>query len=144
MKLLETFYVPHATYRCWPCSCWCWVGTFSLSLAIILWLVDAFVLEDASFISYGNDHFCLLIGKLGRLIFIVVPTTATILFDFGCLDSRVYQLFQASESPLIFGQRPRRHPQSLHPNPKAQILLSRDLGLKTGTWAWRLGYGPPG
>ena len=40
--------------------------------------------------------------------------------------------------------RPKSHPQGLHPNPKAQILLSRDLGLKTGIWAWRLGYGPPG
>ena len=75
-----------------------WIGM--LSLVIILGVVDAFVLEDRSFISYGNDQFCLLTGKLGRLIFIVAPTTAMILFDFGCLVSSVYQLCQASESPL--------------------------------------------
>ena len=40
--------------------------------------------------------------------------------------------------------RPKSHPQGPNPNPKAQIPVSRDLGLKTGIWASRLGYGPPG
>ena len=36
-----------------------------------------------------------------------------------------------------FGQRP-------NPNPKAQSLSSRDLGLEAGIWASRLRYGPGG
>ena len=40
--------------------------------------------------------------------------------------------------------RPKSHPQGPNSNPKAQIPVSRDLGLKTGIWASRLGYGPPG
>ena len=36
-----------------------------------------------------------------------------------------------------FGQRP-------NPNPKAQSLSSRDLGLEAGIWASRLRYGPRG
>ena len=40
--------------------------------------------------------------------------------------------------------RPKSHSQGPNPNPKAQILVSRDLGLKTGIWALRLGSGPPG
>ena len=40
--------------------------------------------------------------------------------------------------------RPKFHPQGPNPNPKAQIPLSRDLGLKTGIWASRLRYGPGG
>ena len=40
--------------------------------------------------------------------------------------------------------RPKSHPQGPNLNLKAQIPVSRDLGLKTGIWASRLGYGPPG